>query len=367
MNSTQTDFSPASAALDMSPKRDWRRSLLSADATLQQAIRSLDESAMQIVLVASPDGALIGTITDGDIRRGLLSGLDLSSPCNAIIRRSPLVVPPEMARNAVLQLMQANRIHQLPVVDKDRHLVGLHIWNELITSPQLTNMMVIMAGGQGTRLRPLTENCPKPMLPVAGKPMLEHIIERARNDGFRHFVLAIHYLGHMIEDYFGDGSGWQVRIDYVREEQPLGTAGALNLLTPRPDAPFLVSNGDVLADIRYAELLDFHLRHNATATMAVRLHEWQHPFGVVNTSGVDIVGFEEKPIIRTHINAGIYAIDPCALDSLAANERCDMPVLFARVMAQGQRAIVYPMHEPWLDIGRPLDYQQVEKGFQSNE
>ena len=368
MNSTQTYSPLSSTAHEITPKRDWRRALLPEDATLQQAIRNLDESSMQIVLVASPEGVLIGTITDGDIRRGLLRGLDLSSSIDSIIRRNPLVVPTEMNREMVLQLMQANQIHQLPVVDQDRHLIGLHIWNELFTTPQVANMMmVIMAGGQGTRLRPLTENCPKPMLPVAGKPMLEHIIERARNDGFRNFVLAIHYLGHMIEDYFSDGSRWDVHINYLREEQPLGTAGALSLLTPRPAAPFVVTNGDLLTDIRYVELLDFHLRCNATATMAVRLHEWQHPFGVVNTNGVDIVGFEEKPITRTHINAGIYVIDPRALDSLATNERCDMPELFTRVMEQRQRAIVYPMHEPWLDVGRPLDYQQVEKELQSNE
>jgi NDP-sugar pyrophosphorylase family protein len=219
--------------------------------------------------------------------------------------------------------------------------------------------MVIMAGGQGTRLRPHTENCPKPLLPVAGKPILEHIIDRARTEGFRHFVLAVHSLGHMIEEHFGDGNRWQVRIDYVREKSPLGTAGAIGLLDPRPQVPFLVSNGDVLTDIRYGELLDFHLRYQACATMAVRLHEWQHPFGVVRTKGVDIVGFEEKPIARTHVNAGIYALDPAALEVLQPNEPCDMPTLFRRLQDRSARTIVYPMHEPWLDVGRVDDYQRA--------
>jgi len=251
--------------------------------------------------------------------------------------------------------MQANRIHQLPVVNEKREVVGLHLLDELIAPKRRTNRMVIMAGGEGTRLRPHTENCPKPLLPVGGKPMLEHIIERACAEGFNHFSLAIHYLGFMIEDYFGNGNRWGVRIDYLKEQSPLGTAGAISLISPFPELPFLVTNGDVLTDIRYGELLDFHTRHSATATMAVRLHEWQHPFGVVHTKGMDIIGFEEKPIARSHINAGVYVLEPEALKLLNHDEHCDMPTLFARLQEQGKRTIVYPMHEPWLDVGRNED------------
>lgn len=333
----------------------WRKSLLPAEATLRQAIRNLDETALQIALVESPEGILVGTLTDGDIRRGLLRGLDMNSSIDLIVNREPLVAPPQLSRETVLQLMQANKIHQLPVVDEHRRVVGLHLWNELIAPGHRTNLMVIMAGGKGTRLRPHTENCPKPLLPVAGKPMLEHIIERAKSEGFQRFVLAIHYLGHMIEDYFGDGSRWQVQIEYLREPSPLGTAGAIGLLKARPENPFLVSNGDVLTDIRYGELLDFHCTHGAVATMAVRVHEWQHPFGVVHTKGVDIVGFEEKPIARSHINAGIYVLEPAALDAINGGEHCDMPTLFSRLQERADRTIVYPMHEPWLDVGRIED------------
>lgn len=190
--------------------------------------------------------------------------------------------------------------------------------------------------------------------------MLEHIIERAGAEGFEQFVIAIHYLGHMVEEHFGDGSRWRVKIDYLREESPLGTAGGIGLLNPRPDIPFLVTNGDVLTDIHYGELLDFHCRHGATATMAVRMHEWQHPFGVVHTKGVDIVAFEEKPVARSHINAGIYVLEPGALDLLIPGEHCDMPTLFGRLQQQSARTIVYPMHEPWLDVGRPDDYSVAQ-------
>ena len=337
----------------------WLKAILTAPATIQQAIHILDQVALKIVLVVNKDGVLQGTITDGDIRRGLLRGLDLTSPIESIVHRKPLVVPPEMVRETVTQIMVANKILQIPVVDEQHRVVGLHLWDEITTPQTRPNLMVIMAGGMGTRLRPHTENCPKPLLPVAGKPMLEHIIERAKLEGFNHFVLAIQYLGHMIEDYFGNGERLNVRIDYLREQTPLGTAGALGLLSPRPDVPFVVTNGDVLTDIHHGELLDFHIRYSAAATMAVRIHEWQHPFGVVQTQGVDIVGFEEKPVARSHINAGVYALAPDALISLDINTHCDMPTLFERLQAKAKRTVAYPMHEPWLDVGRPDDLNRA--------
>ena len=341
------------------PQDSWRKTLLPAEATIQQAIGCLDASALQIVLVVAKDGSLVGTITDGDIRRGLLRGLDLSGPIEGIVHREALVVPPQWGRDMVLQLMTANKIRQLPIVDDSRRVVGLHVWDDLLTPSSRPNLIVVMAGGKGTRLRPHTENCPKPMLPVGGKPMLEHAIERAKLEGFEHFVIAVHYLGHMIEEYFGDGSKWQVHIEYIRETSPLGTAGALGLLKFRPVDPILVTNGDLVTDFRYAELLDFHRHHQASATMAVRMHEWQNPFGVVQTKGVEIVGFEEKPITRSHINAGIYVLEPHALDLIGENKHCDMPTLFNRLQKKSQRTIVFPMHEPWLDVGRPGDLEQA--------
>ena len=345
----------------MADSRDavWQRAMLPTNATIGQAIANLDQVAVKIVLIVNTSGVLEGTISDGDIRRGLLKGLNLDSTITNVIHRNALVVSPDMSRDIVMKLMLANKIQQVPVVDEQHRVVGLHCWDEITTPANRSNMMVIMAGGMGTRLRPHTENCPKPMLLVAGKPMLEHIIERAKLEGFSHFALAVHYLGHMIEKHFGDGERFDVCIDYVRETSPMGTAGALSLLQPRPQSPFVVTNGDVITDIRYGELLDFHIRHNASATMAVRLHEWQHPFGVVKTSGVDIIDIEEKPIARSHINAGIYVLEPSALNSLGLNERCDMPTLFGRLQDKQSRTIVYPMHEPWLDVGRPADLEMV--------
>jgi dTDP-glucose pyrophosphorylase len=344
-----------------SPERLWHRAILPTNATIAQAIRNLTEVAIKIVMVTNTDGRLEGIVTDGDIRRGLLKGVDMDSPITDVIHRNSLVVPPELGRELVKQLMVINKIQQIPVVDAQHHVIGLHLWDNLTTPSMRPNLMVIMAGGIGARLRPHTEHCPKPLLPVAGKPMLEHIIDSAKLEGFNHFVIAIHYLGHMIEEHFGNGKGMGVRIDYLREQSPLGTAGALGLLTPLPDAPFLVTNGDVMTGIRYGELLDFHVRHNAAATMAVRVHEWQHPFGIVQMQGLEIVGFEEKPIARSHINAGVYALEPAVLDLLTSNTHTDMPTLFARLQAKSRRTVAYPMHEPWLDVGRPDDLAAANK------
>ena len=337
----------------------WRQAILPESSTIGQAIRNLNDFGLKIVLVVDKANKLLGTISDGDIRRGLLKGLDLNSSITSIVHQNAFVVPVEMGRDTVMQLMAANDIQQVPVVDAQHQLLGLHLWNEITTPPIRSNLMVIMAGGKGSRLLPHTSSCPKPLVEVAGKPMLEHIIESGKLEGFNHFVVAIYHLGYMIEDYFGNGERLGVKIDYLREQSPLGTAGALGLLNPSPDEPFVVTNGDLITDIRYGELLDFHDRHEASATMAVRVHEWQHPFGVVQTEGVEITGFDEKPLARSHINAGVYALSPEVLSHLTAGTPCDMPMLFERLQASAKRTVAYPMHEPWLDVGRPDDLQEA--------
>jgi dTDP-glucose pyrophosphorylase len=333
----------------------WPQAILSMDSSIRQAVEVLNETSLKIVLVVDADGVLEGTISDGDIRRGLLKGLQLSSRIETIVHRDALVVPSRLTRNVVLQLMTANKVQQIPIVDEAMRVIGLHLWDEINVPSSRANIMVIMAGGKGTRLHPQTENCPKPLLPVSGKPILQHIIERAKVEGFFHFVLAIHHLGHMIEDFFGNGDALGVKIDYLREDMPLGTSGALTLLDPLPSIPFLVTNGDVLTDIHYGDLLDFHLQHSAAATMAVRVHEWQNPYGVVETEGIEIKSYDEKPIFRNHINAGVYVIEPSALSILTKSVPIDMPTFFKSIQEHEMRTIAYPIHEGWLDIGRPED------------
>jgi dTDP-glucose pyrophosphorylase len=345
---------------------NWKSTIVKVGSSFQESINSLEKSGLQIVLVVSGDNLLIGTLTDGDIRRAFLKGHSLNSFIDPVVHHNPLVVPPDIGREMVLNLMRVNKIHQIPVVDRNGKLIGLHVWDNIVTPANIPNQMVIMAGGRGTRLHPHTENCPKPMLKVGNKPMLEHIIESAHSDGFNNFIISLHYLGEMIEDYFGDGSNWNVKIEYLHEKDPLGTAGCLSLLNTRPEVPFLVTNGDVLTDIHYSDILNFHITHNASATMAVRQYEIQNQFGVVKLKGIEIDGFEEKPIYRSHINAGIYVLSPEALNYLSNGESCDMPLLFDRMRQNGSMTIVFPMHEPWLDVGRPSDLQQANKNSLKN-
>ena len=345
----------------LKPKELWAQTVIPSNSSIKLAVKVLNETSLKIVIVTNLDGELLGTISDGDIRRGLLRGMDLASPIEGIIHHDPLVVPPEMSRETVIQLMKVNKIHQIPIVDRRKHVVGLHLWDEVGEHSARSNMMVIMAGGKGTRLHPQTESCPKPMLLIAGKPILQHIIERAKVEGFSHFVVAIYHLGHMIEEYFGNGHELGVKIEYLREDSPLGTAGALSLLNPIPESSFVVTNGDVITDIRYGELLDFHIQHRAIATMAVRVHEWQNPFGVVQTKGIEITGYEEKPVSKSHINAGVYVIEPSATRHLVKSTPCDMPTLFELLQKEEHKVVAYPIHEPWLDVGRSSDLAAAGK------
>lgn len=340
-------------------KKSWNASLIPLGSSIQDAISSLEISSMQIALVVSEGNKLEGTLTDGDIRRAFLSGGNLDTIVDGVMNNKPLIVPPEISREYVLQLMKINKIHQLPIVENNGVVIGLHLWNSIVAPTALENKMLIMAGGQGKRLRPFTENCPKPMLEIGGKPMLQHIIEKAKNNGFRNFLISLNYLGEVIENYFQDGSQFGVNIEYLHENKPLGTAGCLSLLMNCPNLPFVVTNGDVLTDINYREFLNFHIEHEALATMAVRQHEIQNQFGVVLTRGIQIEGFEEKPVYRSNINAGIYVLDPKALSFLDYEQHCDMPTLFNRIKNKVGAAIVYPMHETWVDVGRPDDLEKL--------
>jgi dTDP-glucose pyrophosphorylase len=338
----------------------WRQTLLHGDATIKDAISVLNVSGLRIVLAVDENEKLLGTISDGDIRRGLLKGLQLENSLAAIWNHEAIVVPENMSTEMVKELMLVNKIQQIPIVDENQRLIGLHLWDEFVYSVSRENIFVIMAGGRGTRLGTQTENCPKPLLLVAGRPILEHIINRAQAEGFTHFVIAINYLGYMIEEYFGDGRKMGVKIDYLREEKPLGTAGALTLFEELPNLPIVVTNGDVITEIRYAAILDFHEKQGAAATMAVRSHEWQNPFGVVQIQGVEIISYDEKPIYRSNVNAGVYVLDPAVLKFIPKSEAFDMPSLLEIAGKNSERIVAYPVHEQWLDVGRPKDLQQAE-------
>ncbi len=334
----------------------WTKTLLSPVGCIGDAIKILNDTGLRIVLVADSDLKLVGTVTDGDIRRGLLRDLTLASPISEVINSNPIVVRQNFAREVVLEIMSSHKIFQIPVVDEGLKLVGLHVRNEQNTHAARDNVVVIMAGGKGTRLLPKTEKTPKPMLRLGVKPILEHIIERAKAEGFSRFVLAIHHLGEVIEEYFGDGKSLGVNISYVKEKTPLGTAGALSLIEPKPSQPIIVTNGDVLTDVKYGDILDFHIHSNGKATMAVQVKEWQNPYGVVNTDGIEITNYEEKPITRTLINAGVYVVNPAVLELITSSTPCDMPLLFELAREKGMKTVAYFAHESWIDVGTHEDF-----------
>jgi dTDP-glucose pyrophosphorylase len=343
-------------------KKPWEKAVLPLNETIGQAVRVLNETGLKIILVINSQNEFQGTISDGDIRRGLLKGLDFNSPIDEVTHRNALVAPLEMGRKMILQLMAINKIQQIPVIDDCQRVVGLHTWDEISVHQDRDNIFVIMAGGRGKRLNPQTENCPKPLLIVQGKPILEHIIERAKIEGFRNFVISLKYLGEMIEDYFGNGEKFGISIKYLKEPFPMGTAGALSLLSPIPEIPFIVTNGDVISDIQYGDFLDFHINNGADATMAVKLYEWQNPFGVIQTDGFRIVGYEEKPITQTKINAGVYILEPHAVGLLEPTKFCDMPTLFERLRENSAKLAAYPLHENWVDVGQPDDLSRLREG-----
>jgi dTDP-glucose pyrophosphorylase len=343
------------------PAADWTATLISPDQDLHKAIATLDTAGLQILLVVDANRRLLGTLTDGDVRRALLRGLPLTTGVDQAMFRTPMVVGPELDRGSVLNLMRINKLRQLPILDAKGCVAGLHVWDQVLAAPTRDNIVVLMAGGFGKRMMPFTETVPKPMLEVGGKPLLQHAVERAHADGFRRFLISLHYLPEVIRDHFGAGQSFDVEIDYILEEKPLGTAGALSLMRGRPAEPIIVANGDVLTDVRLSDMLEFHGMHGALATMAVREHQYHNPFGVVQTDGMLITGFEEKPVWRTLINAGIYILSPEALDVLHAGEHCNMPTLFDRVNQAGGRTIVYPMHETWMDVGNPQDLLRANR------
>ena len=342
---------------------DWKKTVLSLDAKMSDAVRSLEDSRLQIVLLVDPANMLKGTITDGDIRRGILRGETLDTPVLDIMKANPITAGPEIDRKTVLKWMKQFQIGQVPVIDAQGLLIGLETLSALKGLRSEDNWVVIMAGGMGTRLRPLTEHMPKPMIPVGGKPVLEGIIERLAEQGFHKIFLSVNYQAEKVESHFGDGSKWGVDITYLEEEQRLGTAGALSLLPQRPHAPFLVMNADLMTDIDFRRLLDFHVDQVADATMGVREYCFQVPYGVIEMAGHQITNINEKPTQSYFVNGGIYALSPNVLSYVRKGQLHDMPDLFNEIIDDGGMSAAFPIHEYWIDIGQLDDLEKARNEF----
>lgn len=327
------------------------------------AIKAIEAGGIQIAIITDEQALLLGTVTDGDIRRGLLKGIGLDQPVNLVMNQKPRTLRAGHGRAAAIELMRRLSLHQLPVVDETGRVVRIELFDDLVAPQDSGTWVVLMAGGLGTRLRPLTENVPKPMIPVGGRPLLETIVRNFEAQGFREIFLSVNYKSEVIQAHFGDGLNFGVSIDYLVEKERLGTAGALSLLPRRPTGPMIVMNGDLLTSVNFRQLVDFHREQRALATMCVREYAFQVPYGVVQTDGPKLTALIEKPVHNFFVNAGVYVIEPSALDLLPKGAPFDMPQLFDRVNGSGGMASVFPIHEYWLDIGRFDDLDRAQDDF----
>ena len=345
---------------------DYTKVMISQGMSIRDSIRILDESAMQILLVVGENDRLLGTVTDGDIRRAILKSISLDEPVRDIMKNTPTFALWTQDRESMQTMMRMKSLRHLPVLDEAHRVVGLETMESLDERNKAhasEDWVVLMAGGLGSRLRPLTNNCPKPMLKVGNKPLLETILENFIEYGFHRFYISVNYMADVVKSYFGDGSKWNVEIIYLHEDQRLGTAGALSLLPERPPRRLLVMNGDLLTKVNFRQLLDFHSSHKAQATMCVREYDFQVPYGVVKIEDHRIRGIDEKPVQRFFVNAGIYVLEPEMLELIEQNTFVDMPTLFDRLIDLKRETVVFPIREYWLDIGHLEDLQRANIEF----
>jgi len=341
----------------------WRSCCVRPNSSIRETLTRIDESSLQIALVVDADGRLLGTVTDGDVRRGILHGISMEECVLRVMNPAPTVASSDDTRQRRLMLMQSRTIRHLPLLGEAGRLVGMEVLEDLLKPPRRDNLVLLMAGGLGTRLSPLTDACPKPMLPVGGRPMLEIILLNFVQHGFHRFCISVHYKASAVTEYFGNGARWGVSIDYIHEVDQLGTAGALALLPEIPREAVLVMNGDVLSTVNLSQLLDFHLHEHALATMCVREYEFQVPYGVIRLNGHEVLAIEEKPVQRHFVNAGIYALEPEAVKLVPRNSYLDMTTLFATLVEKEKRVAVFPVREYWMDVGRPADLQKANGDF----
>lgn len=341
------------------PERVRQSTVLESD-TLRDVLEAIDFTGLQMALVVDSDGRLIGIASDGDVRRALIKGVSLSAQIGEHCNRTFRSVPTGMSDAEIFEQLKWHHLHQMPVVDADGRLTDLKLIDDLIQAPDRENLVVIMAGGLGSRLGELTRDVPKPMLPIGGRPLLENLIRTLRDQGFHRFRLAVNYRAEVIEAHFGDGSRFGCEIRYIRETKRLGTAGALSLIDEPNELPVIVANGDLVLQASIAAMLDHHEKCGASATMAVRNYEYQVPYGVIRTQEGRVIGIDEKPREQHLIAAGLYALSEEARRTVPADLFYDMPQLFSEIVGKGGHATVYPIEGYWADIGQVEDYARAQ-------
>ncbi|UJF25320.1 nucleotidyltransferase family protein [Suttonella sp. R2A3] len=345
--------------------RNWKSTLIPLNATIREAMRSLDKESLRICMLVDNENKLLGTITDGDIRRALLADSNMEDAANLVMNVQPITADINSSREQRLQLMSEYDLNAIPIVDTNKKVYGLETLHQAIVVEKRENPVFIMAGGFGTRLKPFTDHCPKPMLRVGDKPMLERLINQFKMHGFKNFYISTHYLPEVIRDYFKDGKAWGVNIQYIHEEKPLGTGGALGLLpNDLIDLPIIMVNGDVLTKLNYAQILQHHIDNNFDATVCVREDEHRVPFGVIETENQLIINMVEKPTYHYKINTGIYVISSEIVKSVEVDQRIDLPTLLEQHRENNKRIGTFTSYDYWLDIGQMKDYQKAQKDIE---
>lgn len=336
--------------------------------TIRETMRAVSQAG--IALLIDEDRHLIGTVTDGDIRRAILDGVDLDAPVTVLRkyhpweRWDPVTAPMGTAWRDLVRLMRSEEVRQVPLLNDDGRVEDLVLFSDLIDQPESSLSAVVMAGGYGTRLKPLTEDMPKPMLPVGDRPIMEHIVDQLREAGIKKVNVATHFMAESIEKHFGNGANFGVDIEYVSEDRPLGTAGALGLMEPS-DQPILVINGDILTQVDFRAMLDFHYENHAEMTVGIRQYDLQVPYGVIEAEGARITRVLEKPMYALFVNAGIYLINPSAQQMIPSGKHFDMTDLIERMIVEGRAVVSFPIIEYWLDIGQHPDYEQAQDDIEN--
>jgi len=344
---------------------DWRRIALSQNATIRDAIKCIDEGAVGAAIVIDNYDKCLGFITDGDIRRGFLKGITTQDSIALIMNSHPTICQETDSKKVILSLMKRCKLNHIPVVNENNQVTSIEILNEFDNNQQLDNWVIIMAGGKGQRLAPLTHDCPKPLLKIGGKPVLEISLEKFIDQGFHQFFFSVNYQANKIKDYFEYGEQWHVNIQYLEESQPLGTAGSLSLLPFIPPQPFIIMNGDIMTQINFPQLLDFHDNQKSNVTVCVREYQHSIPYGVVKLNDQHLLALEEKPVESCFVNAGIYVLDPAMMSFIPPSQRFDMPDLIKSVMANNKLITAFPIREYWLDIGRMEDFKQAKIDYRT--
>ena len=346
--------------------KNWRDAVIRPNSNIRETLRALDKGAQNIALVCDDSDRLLAVVSDGDIRRGLLSELHMDDPVSAVANTKPKVAQQGVTREKLKEILTKESLNALPIVDQENRVVALHTLASLEERPELPNPVFIMAGGFGTRLRPLTDNCPKPMLPIGDKPILQHTIERMAKQGFRNFFISTHFLPEQIKEYFGDGSAHGVRISYVHEDRPLGTGGALGLLPSEiVEKPLILVNGDILTDLDFVDILESHERKGADATMCLREQETSLAYGVVEVAEDNVTGMVEKPTYRHLINTGMYVLSNSFVKSVQRGMRIDLPSILEQRIQAGFTVGAYIFYGKWIDIGQMNDYVRAQSAFQT--